>query len=288
VRLQKRELHRLAGLVEVPRAAENDAITIRVTAGKWPVRSIVEGQISKAGPFSIGGLSEGTYILSASTKTLFASRQIELPARDIDGMKIILLPFISVRAVVTMAEDKAAVPANITLALRPLLPSTKAPVFKNLDDIPPGEYWPMLAMPKGYALTSASFNGRSVTNTTVDLEEPESTVSFVLTSRPAAIAGLVRDSNQNPVPGASVALLPEALPDSLERFDEMALRVATSDANGAFHFAGLAPGRYKALVLTGNETQQADDLVFLRDRVRSVDAVVLDFGQTASVDLVVK
>ena len=270
VRLQKRELHHLAGLIDLPGATDDDPITIRVTAGKWPVRSIAEGQISKAGAFHIDGLSEGTYVLSATTKTRIASRKIELPDRDIDDMKIVMRPYIAVRAELRMAEDKAAVPENVALALRPFLPSPFAPLFKHLEEIPPGEYWPVLALPKGYAVTSVTFNGRPIVNTTIVLEEPESTVSFVITSRPSGLAGIVRDANQNPVPGASITLLPESLPDSGDRVDEMARRVATADANGAYRFSGLAPGKYKVGALNASDT------------------VSLDFGQTASLDLVIK
>jgi protocatechuate 3,4-dioxygenase beta subunit len=140
-------------------------------------------------------------------------------------------------------------------------------------------------MPDGYAVASVSFNGRSAANTTVDLEESESTIGFVLTSRPCGIAGTVRDANRNPVPEAAVVLLPESLPDSLERFDETSVRVTTSDAGGAYRFTNLAPGRYKLAALAGDERQKARDLSFLRDRVRSADAVTLDFGQNKTLDL---
>lgn len=144
----------------------------------------------------------------------------------------------------------------------------------------------MLALPKGYAVASVSFNGRRVENTTIDLEEPESTVSFVLTSRPSGLTGIVRDANQNPLPGASVALMPESFPEPFERFDETAVHVTASDAGGGYRFADLAPGRYKVVAVTGADRQRIPDS--LRDGIASADAVALDFGQTASLDLVVQ
>jgi hypothetical protein len=292
IRLQKRELHHVAGLIEIPQSTEadleNDVITIRVAAGRRPGRPIIEGELSKTGPFHIDGLDEGSYTLSATTKTTYASRKIDITDRNIDDVKIVMRPFISVRVAVTVAEDKAAVPPDFSLGLRPLLPSTAADVFTHLEDIPPGEYWPVPITRPQYAVASVSFNGRPVVHTTIDLEAPESTVDIVLTSRPSGVTGIVRDNNQNPVPGASVALLPELLPDTFEKFDEAALHISTSDETGAFRFARLAPGRYKAVALVGDDLKRDRDLVFLRDRMRFVDATTLDFGQTAHLDLHVK
>jgi hypothetical protein len=149
-----------------------------------------------------------------------------------------------------------------------------------------GEYWPALKVPEGYAVTSVSFNGRPVVNSTVDLEASESVVDYILTSHPASVSGIVRDDDQKPLPGKIVLLLPESLPDSLEKFDSAAMHVATADGNGGFRFSNLAPGKYEAIVLGANDrvrVERAPDFEFLRDRARS--PIVLDFGQNATLDL---
>jgi uncharacterized surface anchored protein len=132
----------------------------------------------------------------------------------------------------------------------------------SLDGLRPGEYWPELAVPTGYAVTSISFDGRPVINTAIDLEASESTVNFVVTSRPAGVTGIVRDANGKPVAAVAVSIMPE--------LGRQRLGLKT-DANGAFHFANLAPDKYKVSVEGGNG-----------------EAIELDFGQIANVELHVK
>jgi hypothetical protein len=160
------------------------------------------------------------------------------------------------------------------------------------EGLPPGSVWPVLIPPPGYAVTSVSYGGRPVVNTAFDAEARESTVSFVLTSRPAGVTGTVRDANQKPVPEAAVVILPEGMADVGD--GTILLRVvllrssATSDANGVFHLGNLAPGRYRAVALRGNGDENAADWNFLRKKVSSGERVELDFGQTANLDLRVK
>ncbi len=185
-----------------------------------------------------------------------------------------------------MAEQDVETPTDLEFYLDPVFLPPRMAIKLSKDHLSSsgyatGEYSPVLHVPKGYAIASVTFNGQSVGNTTIDLETPESTVEFILTSRPASVTGIVRDDNQNAIPEASVALLPESLPGT-------SLHVVTSDANGAFRFSDLAPGRYKAVALAGKDIQHARDPVFLRDRMQSADAVALDFGQTATLNLVVK
>jgi hypothetical protein len=296
LRLQERELHHIAGIIQVPEGREHDGITITLTVGpRAAFLPIAEAELAEAGPFRIDGLAEGTYLLAATIKSqglpglAFAGRTVEITDRSVDDLRLTMRNGVRARAIVTMAEEQIEPPAELqfsTEAAKPYPFGTAKVVFRSKDrllweGIPPGQYWPMLQLPKGYAVTSVTFNGQPVVNTPIDLETPESTVEFVLTSRPAAVIGIVRDDNQNAIPEASVALLPESLPGT-------SLHVVTSDASGAFRFSDLAPGRYKAVALAGKDTQHARDPVFLRDRQRPADAVILDFGQTATLDLVVK
>jgi hypothetical protein len=202
-------------------------------------------------------------------------------------MKVTMRPGVSVRAVVGMAEDGAALPEGLKVDLRPLIRSSNLPLPDGplaLIQVPPAEYWPELRTPKGIAVVSVSYNGRPVVNSTINVEA-DSAVEFVLTSQPGSITGMVRDANQTAVAGASVVLLPESLPDTFERFDETAIRVADSDGNGGFVFGRVAPGKYKAVALTGSNRERSRDLVFLRDRMRALDAVEVGKGQTATVEV---
>jgi hypothetical protein len=299
IRLQKRELHHIAGVVQAPDGREGERISINVTGVGGG--QIVAEEIPKAGPFRIDGLDEGSYEISATLSGpahAFAIKTIEVTDRHVDDLKLDLRPGVSVRATITMAEKDVEVPNGTGMWLGPMpfspahalgaSSATQSSDHLYWQGLPAGEYWPMLMLPNGYAVASVTYNERPVFNSEIDIEAPESTVNFVVTSRPLGLAGTVRDSDQRPVPEAAIALLPEPLPEAMEKFNFFALQIADSDANGVFHFSGLAPGRYKAIPLMGKDRQREHDLDFLRDRSSSVEAVELDRGQTSSIDLHIK
>jgi len=119
-------------------------------------------------------------------------------------------------------------------------------------------------------VTAATYCGQPVYNTPILIEAEESTVNFVVTSRTAAVGGVVRDANQIPVPHAAVVVSPYPAPAQIDPFSERRFHTS-SGADGAFRIADLAPGSYT--VVAGNgDTQKID----------------LDFAQTANVDLQVK
>jgi Carboxypeptidase regulatory-like domain len=296
-------------MFQVPEGMEGDGITISVSS--LDRQTGVEGEIPKAGPFHIDGLDDGAYRILATTKAIpgrsraFVSRTLELTDRNIDDLRLVMRPGVALRAVVTMAEEKADTPAGIRfmpLALDGWMPfyldeprTETTPDRLRVAALPPGEYWTdSLMLPSGYAVVSASYNGQPVSNSAIHVEAPESAVTYLLTSLPGRVTGTVRDADGKPVPDASVVLLPAWVLDTFETFDPQMQRtiglmrmahVQNSDTNGGFHFSDLAPGLYKAVALTGNARRSTHDLIFLRDRLRLVDALVLERGQTANLDI---
>jgi hypothetical protein len=310
MRLQKRELRHISGVVQVPEGREAEAISMSLSAeGR---RVVLAGVAAGAGPFRIEGLDEGSYELSALLRDFsvdmvarrvirrpahdlaFAIVTVEINGRDVDDLNLTMRPGVSIRADITMAEKDDKVPDKARLLLN-AMPSSLArhqagsPIGSlRFEGLPPGEYWPGLYFPDGYVVSSVSYAGRAVVGMPIDLEAPESTVHFVVTSRPAALTGIVRDSDQKPIGGAAIAVLPQPLPETMEKFDPAALIVTDSDGNGQFRLKGLPPGTYRAIALTGNDRERAHDLQFLRDRMQWAESITLDFGQTSTADLHVK
>jgi hypothetical protein len=299
VRLRKRELYRVGGVFQAPEGMEGDGIWIAVMGPT----GVAESDLPKAGPFHVDGLAEGLYTILASTKTtpgherVFASRRLELTDRSIDDLKLTMRPSVALRAVVTMAEENADIPGDIRFDPLPIDMWTLDSGGQNKSDrlrvtgLPPGEYWPALMTPPGYVVASVSYGGRPVPPMTpIDVEAPESSVTYVLTSRLARVTGTVRDADQKPVSNATVWLLPSSLPDTVGRLFFMGRGSggrANSDGNGIFSVGGLAPGHYKAVALTGNDRHRNDPL-FLRDLLPSAVEVVPEPGKTANVDLRVR
>jgi hypothetical protein len=92
----------------------------------------------------------------------------------------------------------------------------------------------------------------------------------------------VRDEDQAPVRGASVALLPDPLPDKI---GPDAIRTAESGNDGAFVFRDVAPGNYRALVLTAADRSHERDAGYLRDLAAKADRIEVRAGQSVSVNL---
>jgi hypothetical protein len=213
------------------------------------------------------GIEEGSYVVFATTGTgASLNRGIDVGSRNIDDLKLTLRNDITIRASVTVNEGGIEPPKGTLFFARPAGYSefVTEPSDKLVQEgLPYGKYWTALITPPGFAVMGASYGGRPILHTAADFEARDSTVDFVITSRPATLTGTLRDSSQKPVPDAIVQLLPG---------DPLIHMTAETDAQGAFHFANLAPGKYRACV-----KDSAD-----------CEPVELDFGQIASVELHVK
>jgi hypothetical protein len=311
MKLRKRELRHISAAVEAPEGRENEPISISLYSHDGA--ALLRNDLPASGAFRIEGLDDGSYELKAEFPLMrfpsdsgaftllppkdraFAISPVEIAGRDIEDLKLTMRPGLSIRAVVTVAEKDVPVPKSIGFSLRgmPASPAhAVSPVGYGVasdrlrpEGFPAGEYWAWLGKPVGWAITSVSYNGVDILHTPIDVEASESTVYVTITSRPGMIAGIVRDADQKPVDGAAVALLPQPLPATMDTFDPTALTVQEADPSGRFRFSGLAPGKYKAVALTGPDRERAHDLAFLRDRMSYSGLIDLDFGQTATVEL---
>jgi len=272
IRLREIERFYIAGTIKVPEGRETDGLNLTLIRNGERVGNSQE--TFKPGPFHIDGLAPGSYILSLTTKTGAALNQpVELSNRNIDDLTITLRTAVAIRATVTTLEDKARPPEHVTFrALSFQLNDAPSDPSDSLyiRGLPPGEYWPVLSLPAGYAVTAVTYGGRPINNTPILIEAEESTVNFVVTSHTAAISGVVRDANQIPVPHAAVVVSPYPAPAQIDPFNERRFHTS-SGANGAFRIADLAPGSYTVVAGNGDG--------------RKID---LGFAQTANVDLQVK
>jgi hypothetical protein len=117
------------------------------------------------------------------------------------------------------------------------------------------------------------------------LESPESLLTIVLTSTPGSITGTVRDSEQQAVAGATVMLSPESFGGGGLPLSDR--EVAVSDGNGRFTISGLAPGRYQAIAMNGEDRRGTMDTGAIAERLRMAEAIVVEAGKSTSVDVTV-
>jgi hypothetical protein len=110
---------------------------------------------------------------------------------------------------------------------------------------------------------------------------PETPLTLVVTSRPGAVGGVVRDDDRKPVRGVGVALLPDPLPD---RIAPSTIQFTESAEAGTFVFKNVARGMYRAIVLKGDEDARSAGAA-LRDAAAKAEAIEVRAGQSVSVNL---
>jgi hypothetical protein len=233
---------------------------------------------------------------------VFGDYVFEVTDHDVFNFKAAIAPYASVSGEVRMLEEDAKLPGKLMVVMMPAadflieldgggaigggpIPIRGSAVESgrfHQEWLRSGEYWPQLRLPPGYAVAQVLFAGSSPRNTAITLSAPATPLTFVVTSHPGAVAGVVRDDSQAPVRGASVVLLPDPLPDKVA---PGVVRVETSGDDGSFAFRDLSPGKYRALVLTGSNRAYEGDPGYLREQAARVDAFEVRAGQLANVTL---
>ncbi len=255
--------------------------------------------------------SQEDYMLAEMERTSFARKPpdevfgdyvFEVADHDVFNFKAALAPYASVSGEVRMLEEDAKLPGKMVVVMMstadflielkgggaigggpiPIGGSAVESGRFHQEWLRSGEYWPQLRLPEGYAVAQVLFAGSSPRNSAMTVSAPATPLTIVVTSRPGAVAGVVRDSDQSPVRGASVVLLPDPFPDEVA---PGVVRVEKSGDDGAFVFRDLAPGKYRALVLTGSDLAYEGDPGYLREQAASGDPFEVRAGQLVNVTL---
>jgi hypothetical protein len=258
-----------------------------------------EGEIPHAGPFRIDGLEPGSYRILAATRSpdgqhrAFASQLVVLAGHSVDDLNTELRPGVALRVALKMAEENAEPPRRfnfIPLSTDGWGPLDESPpnsdAGMNRTNLPPGKYNLALMQMPGYAVASMDLNGTPLLpGAPVDLQSPESLLTYVLTKQLGSVSGTVRDSDGQPVAEATVVLAPEAFADTAG--DPLSLppgagETVMSDNNGHFAIEGLAPGNYKITAFRDGGRMNG---VTIRDHLKSAEPLVVTSGQTTNLDL---
>jgi hypothetical protein len=313
ISLQSQERHTLSGTVEVPHEFEGQQISFEIQAaesnGQRPPVEI------RPGPFRVENLAPGSYRLAFTAGRYMeeirvredeaaADYEVEITDHDVDDFKAVLTPGAGLIGEVRMLEEDAKLPEKMGFALVPatgwfaqlksggtMVSGVRAGVWGGpvrggrfgREFVRPGEYWPLVMdLPDGFAVAEIGFGGSKTPYGTVSLTAGDTPISIVLTSRAGSLAGVVRDEDQNPLRGAMVVLLPDPVP---EKIGPASVWAEESGEGGAFVFRNLAPGKFRAVVLTGEDRAYQGDPGYLRERALKRDAIEVVAGQTASVSL---
>jgi hypothetical protein len=306
-RVAKRPLFRASGEVNAPDAEQWEGTVQVATAGDSVTRRMYSGPAAIPGPFVVEGLPAGQYIATAirgasqvistgGTVNSFSIRVMQvnlafaITDHDAEGLRIVPAAQgpLAVNGTFRVANG-GALPAGLSVQFAypepggESTPIPAAPTGEFWLNGPPGDYSVQPVIPSGYAATEVRYGGANYLNSLIPMkgDSLDSSLTIVLSNQPGSVTGSVLDGEQKPL-AAKIALVPDPLPTL---FDFRAIRVAKTDKQGAFSITGLAPGRYRAVTLTGDDRKRDHDLEILGDKLRTADAFEIGAGQSVSLNL---
>ena len=146
--------------------------------------------------------------------------------------------------------------------------------------LPPLQYvWGFTALPEDVYVKSVKFGDAELVHSLVDLTAGKGgSLTIVLSSKPATLNGFARNEKGEAMKSVAVTLWPKQVDGGNPTGG---IRRAVTDQNGAFHFAGLAPGEYYLAGWQGVEDGLLDGHEFV-SRFNG-DAVKLNLSEGANV-----
>jgi len=233
------------------------------------------------GAFVMGGVPPGRYIAKLTAPGLQATLPVTVTDHDIDGIKLIPQPELRVNGAFRMANPDTPLPDNLSLQFSwPLrgdsgvIPASPDGAFHLIGF--PDNYSILPVLPNGYAATEIRYGGADYRNKLIPIkgDTTDPTLTILIGNQPSTVNGTIQEAN------AKIVLAPWPIP---ENFDLRSLRVAVPDEQSAFSFQGLPPGKYKAVVLTGDDRKRDHDISILHDKFAAADVFELTAGQNLTI-----
>ena len=141
--------------------------------------------------------------------------------------------------------------------------------------------------PQGWTLRSATFGGRDITETAVELKD-ESAVGVVLsfTDRPSEMKGTVRTGSGNPDPTASVLVFPVEQASWVDTGSQpRRIKTSRTGKDGSFTIGPLPPGEYHVVAIEESAPRNWQDPAYLDAIARSATTVRIGEGESRVVTL---
>jgi len=294
--VRKGGLSDVVGALELPDSAKYLDFLLLVekeSPGSWSF--VASGKV-RGGQFRLRNFSPGIYGLMAYTEgepKWFADYTLEIGTKPVTHISIPVERPVDLSGSVRAAKDAGELPpgalAGIKVSLNPVKRIAVMGESDSADVKPDGMFkiagvyagWYFVSLhglPKGWGIVEQRYKNGEAMNAGISIDGAmaDNSLMFVVSPKLARVSVRVRDRDDKPVAGAKVVLLPEKMP---ALFSPWALRLSVSDENGGVSFEGLAPGRYKPVLLEGSEAKRDRDIELLRSKAAQVDPVEVRGGQ---------
>jgi hypothetical protein len=284
----------------IPPLGSSDAL------GVFTIRGVPPGQFSiLAQPRALGAGSPAGDARAAPptpAAVLFAAIDVTVDGTDVSGVKLQLLPGVTVSGRVVIESPALPLPADLlrakvrisappapfgaSIAILPV--AIAADGSFTIDGVGPGSYVLSVSLPSpdGWMVKSAVLGERDLMKGSLDvaLGQPVEGVVLTMTDRVTEISGLLLDQADHPAPDFYVLAYPTDR--RLWALGKDRLRPAVRpDSNGRYRVVGLQPGEYYLSALTDIQPNDYADPSFLEMLVPASMKITIAEGEKKSQDV---
>jgi hypothetical protein len=258
----------------------------------------LSGIVDGKGNFEIRGVPPGSYAVYAWVGTYPNNFQTHCEVgvydKDVDGVEVRFAPRVRVTGKVRLKDKTARDMTGISVLLRPradgfaLVKERGTHVREDggfeIEDVEAGLYdVELFHLPEGFYMEAAHSGDRNVLDLGFECAGKIAPLEIVLSPASATVDGVaLDDKNQQPVAGATVALVPQ---EDGRRNREMYYRTAVADASGRFSLSGIVPGTYKFFAWDDIEPGAYMDPEFMKQWESKVTAKTIREGAREAVSL---
>jgi hypothetical protein len=242
---------------------------------------------NSAGDFEFRGVPPGSYELTARGQPLVGRTSIVVGASDVDGVRVTMTPGAEVKLRI-VAEGKVKPDLSelnyfLTVDGRSGFESGPRDAERfTAKNVPPDHYALKLSgsLLREFYVKSARAGETDVLADGLTVTGPGTTeIEIALANDGAALEGVVRDKSQQPVAGATILLAPN------QRSRADLFKSTTSDQNGHYEFAAIAPGDYRLFAWEDVEPEAWNDPDFLGDYEKQGEKMTLEPKARATANL---
>lgn len=287
VTLLRSRVFRVSGrLVSAPTAGRLTVVLFDAKNAGMRDYNIRTSTRDAAGDFEFRGVPPGSYELTVGDQSLRGRIPVVVSASDLEDLRVPLSPGAEIRfQIITEGAGKPNV-SGLNFFLTADGRSGFGPSPQEADrltarNVPPDHYDLKLGgLPREAYVKTARAGETDVLAEGLTVTGAGTIyIAIALAFDGGAVQGVVRDKNQQPVSGATILLAP----DRRSRADLFAS--TTSDQNGHYEMAAIAPGNYKLFAWEDAEPKAWEDSDFLKEYETLGEKTVLEPSARASVDL---
>lgn len=270
IHMAKAATYRVAGKLAEDSAGASIAWLTRRGGGATALVTRVAAPIESDGSFAFANVPQGVYVLTATdmdgVTPAAPPLTVNVATQNVEGVVLKPKSTGELAGTVSMSVAGTPLPPGVQVILEAvdsLMPRPPRTVVGDdgkflLKNLAAGHYIVHVVMPENLYTHSVRYRGFDVSENGFEFGGGiPAPLLISLSASGAVVSGIVRGVDGNPMPGAVVALAP--LLRRYSRFKE-----TTTDQNGEYVIAGVAPGEYKIYAWDQIETGAYQNAEWLR------------------------